>query len=188
LDKTIFIYGGNLGKPQGIQFLIKVLRSNSGNPEVFFVIVGDGTEYADLKKAIEKYQISNVLLHSAMGRDSYIELLKACDVGLIFLDPRFTIPNYPSRLLDYLSCKKPVLMAIDQATDIGRTAEENGYGLWVESRNVGDFNQKLKHFIDNPKRIRSMGEKGYQYLEKHYTVEQTYKRIMSHIKKDRVAA
>ena len=36
---------------------------------------------------------------------------------------RFTIPNYPSRLLSYLEYKKPVLCATDMATDIGSIAE-----------------------------------------------------------------
>ncbi|MGB4736475.1 MAG: glycosyltransferase family 4 protein, partial [Bacillota bacterium] len=43
LDKTVFIYGGNLGKPQGIEFLIKCLKSNQDNEDVFFLIVGSGT-------------------------------------------------------------------------------------------------------------------------------------------------
>ena len=31
IDKTIFIYGGNLGKPQGIDFLIDCIRANEDN-------------------------------------------------------------------------------------------------------------------------------------------------------------
>lgn len=48
-DKTIFLYGGNLGKPQGIDFLIKCLRSNRLNDQVFFVIAGSGTEFPKLQ-------------------------------------------------------------------------------------------------------------------------------------------
>ena len=40
LDQTVFVYGGNLGKPQGIPFLIECLKSQKDNEEVFFLIVG----------------------------------------------------------------------------------------------------------------------------------------------------
>lgn len=38
LNKTIFVYGGNLGKPQGISFLIECLKKQLDNPNVFFLI------------------------------------------------------------------------------------------------------------------------------------------------------
>lgn len=44
-DKTVFIYGGNLGKPQGIEFLMQCLKANENNNEAFIVIAGSGTEY-----------------------------------------------------------------------------------------------------------------------------------------------
>ena len=48
VDKPIFIYGGNLGKPQGIDFLIKCLDVNKERNDCHFLIVGNGTEYLKL--------------------------------------------------------------------------------------------------------------------------------------------
>ena len=45
VNKKVFVYGGNLGKPQGIPFLIECLKAVSSVDEAFFLIVGDGTEY-----------------------------------------------------------------------------------------------------------------------------------------------
>ena len=36
LDKTVFVYGGNLGKPQGIPFLVECLKTQLENRQVFF--------------------------------------------------------------------------------------------------------------------------------------------------------
>ena len=44
-EKTIFIYGGNLGKPQGIDFIIEYLKINELRDDSFILIVGSGTEY-----------------------------------------------------------------------------------------------------------------------------------------------
>jgi len=181
IDSTVFIYGGNLGKPQGLDFLLRVLDSNHNKKDLFFLIVGSGTEYEKIAKWFETNKPDNAQLLSALPKMEYDELVKSCDVGLIFLDPRFTIPNYPSRLLSYLEYKMPVLMATDMNTDIGSIAEENGYGFWSENGNLDKFNSLLDLLTTNRDLRSQMGENGYQFLEENYTVEKGYEIIMGHI-------
>ena len=138
-SKRIFIYGGNLGKPQGIDFLLKVIEENKKRDDSYFVIVGSGTEYMRVKLWFDTHLPQNACLLAALPKAKYDELVSLCDVGLIFLDKRFTIPNFPSRLLSYLECRMPVLMATDVNTDIGRIAEESGFGLWTENGNIDTF-------------------------------------------------
>ena len=180
IDSTVFIYGGNLGKPQGLDFLLRVLDSNHNKKDLFFLIVGSGTEYEKIAKWFETNKPDNAQLLSALPKMEYDELVKSCDVGLIFLDPRFTIPNYPSRLLSYLEYKMPVLMATDMNTDIGSIAEENGYGFWSENGNLDKFNSLLDLLTTNRDLRSQMGENGYQFLEENYTVEKGYEIIMGH--------
>lgn len=45
LDKTVFVYGRNLGKPQEIPFLLESLKTQLGNEKDYFLIAGDGTKY-----------------------------------------------------------------------------------------------------------------------------------------------
>ena len=88
-----------------------------------------------------------------------------CDIGLIFLDRRFTIPNYPSRLLSYLESRVPVLLATDRNTDIGMIAVENGYGCWVESGDLEGFFSLVKKLVWNVNLREEMGQRGYQFLK-----------------------
>lgn len=181
-NRPIFIYGGNLGKPQGIEFLIKCLEVNKDRDDCFFLVVGSGTEYAKLEAWIDevrrKKEDVSVCLMQGLPKEDYDMLVRSCDVGLIFLDYRFTIPNYPSRLLSYLENKMPVLCATDVNTDIGRIAEENGYGFWCESVNPEDFTALVDKMLAADR--KAMGEKGYEFLYNNYTVEHTYKTIMRH--------
>ena len=105
-------------------------------------------------------------------------LVKYCDIGLIFLDHRFKIPNYPSRLLAYLQYKIPVICATDPNTDMGRIAEDNGYGYWCESVKPEDFTALVDKMLKSDR--KAMGEKGYQFLKENYLVEHTYGAIMKH--------
>lgn len=179
-DARVFIYGGNLGKPQGIDFLIEVLKSNANRPDAFFLIAGSGTEYHSLETFCKIEKPNNVLLLPAIRKEDFDQLVRLSYAGFIFLDKRFTIPNYPSRLLTYLENKKPVLAATDSSSDIGTTAEENGYGFWVKSGDLKAFNEKLDLMINNKLLLEEMGLKGYHYLAENYTVDTAYKIIMSH--------
>lgn len=183
-NKTVFIYGGNLGKPQGIDFLIECLKSNKENSQVYFVIAGSGTEFNKLKTFFDREKLPNAQLFSQLPKDEYETLANSCDVGLIFLDYRFTIPNFPSRLLSYMQASMPVLAATDKSTDIGKVIEKGEFGLWCESNNVEEFNKKLQ-ILCNPDIRRKMGTNARKYLEENYTVKHTYEIIMKHFKSEK---
>ena len=180
LDKSIFIYGGNLGKPQGIDYLVKCLDANKERKDCYFVVVGSGTHYSLISDWYKDNKNCNVKLLHSLPKSDYDLLVKSCDVGLIFLDHRFTIPNYPSRLLSYLENKMPVLCATDVNTDIGPIAEENGYGYWCESVKPENFMALVDKMLSSDR--KEMGEKGYEFLKANYLVEHTYNAIIKHLK------
>ena len=179
-DKPLFIYGGNLGKPQGIDFLIQCLNANSLRRDCHFVVVGNGTEYKKIETWYQTTHPQSVSLFARLPKEDYDLLVQVCDVGLIFLDHRFTIPNYPSRLLSYLEYKMPIIAATDVNTDIGRLAEDNGYGYWCESVDVEAFTTCVSKYTENPASIKEMGENGYKFLLDNYLVEHTYATIVKH--------
>lgn len=180
IDKPVFIYGGNLGKPQGIDYLVKCLDANKKRTDCYFVVVGSGTEYGKLEAWYNANLNANlnVKVMKGLPKADYDLLVRSCDVGMIFLDHRFTIPNYPSRLLSYLEYKMPVLCATDVNTDIGWIAEENGYGYWCESVKLEDFTALVDKMLAADR--KTMGAKGYEFLKNNYLVEHTYNAIMRH--------
>lgn len=177
LDKRVFIYGGNLGKPQGIDFLIKCIHSQSKNHNVFFVIVGNGTEFYKLEKFVKQYPPKNMRLMRRLPKEDYEMLVAACDIGMIFLDHRFTIPNFPCRLLSYMQAKIPILACTDSNTDIGQIIVEGGFGWWCESNSVETFSEIIKDILNDIPNEKT-SEREYQYLSDYYSVDKCYEIIM----------
>lgn len=177
-NTIVFVYGGNLGKPQGIPFLIKCLKQLINNKEIFILIVGDGTEYNLLEKFFNKYQPSNMKLMKRLPKDDYDQMIASCDVGMIFLDHRFTIPNFPSRLLNYMQAKLPVLAVTDPNTDIGKVILDGQFGWWCESNNADSVASTVNHIMNNPRLVNEYGENAFKYLVDNYTVENAYSIIM----------
>ena len=179
-DKPVFIYGGNMGKPQGIPFLIECMKAVKDRKDCHFVIVGNGTEYPKLETFIREYQPKAVSLFNHLPKDEYDHLANACDVGLIFLDYRFTIPNYPSRLLAYLMKHKPIIAVTDPNCDTGQLAEENGYGFYCPSNSVESFVKVIDKMLASD--IQQTGENSYRFFLENYTVDHTYKAVIKHIR------
>jgi len=179
-NKTIFLYGGNLGKPQGIDFLLDVIVEASNNSKVFFIVVGSGTE---TKRIIEWFNVNkpeNALFINELNQHEYDILLQHCHVGLVFLSPSFTIPNYPSRILPYMKNRLPILFATDVNTDVGKEAEIFGYGFWCESGKLGEF-QKFIELLSYDDELRiKMGMNGYERLKNDFNVNYSYDMIMNH--------
>lgn len=180
IDRPVFVYGGNLGKPQGISFLMQCLDANADRQDCHFLVVGNGTEYGRMEAWFKEKKPQSVSLFSRLPKEDYDQLVRACDVGLIFLDYRFTIPNYPSRLLPYLMEKKPIIVATDPNCDTGSIAEVNGYGFWCPSNDVMAFTKTVDKLLEADKEV--MGEAGYQFYLNNYTVEHTYSQIVKHLK------
>jgi len=178
INEKIFVYGGNLGKPQGVEFICKCLKECRDLENAYFLIVGSGTEYNNLKNYIEKENLQNVMLINQLPKEDYDSLVSSCDVGLIFLDHRFTIPNFPSRLLSYMQAKMPVLACTDTNTDIGRVIEKGQFGYWCGSNDSKVFKHKIETICHAD--LYAMGQNAWNYLNEHYTVEQAYSTIMRH--------
>lgn len=177
-DAVIFLYGGNLGKPQGIPFLIECLRNERNNKRAFFIIVGQGTEYGKIQHFIDSEQPKNVVLINYLPYNEYKKIADQSDVGLILLDHRFTIPNYPSRLLAYQRAGMPIISATDPNTDIGTIARDNGYGFCCESNDVDGFSKAVNDMI-NADRVQ-MGKNAWKFFLENYTTEIGYNIIMKH--------
>ncbi|PAQ12871.1 glycosyltransferase WbuB [Bacillaceae bacterium SAOS 7] len=175
---TLFIYGGNLGKPQGINFLLEVVAQfDAGH----LLIVGSGTEYEKVRSTLQMLNNKHVTLLPYLPKEEYDQLLQIADVGLIFLDNRFTIPNFPSRLLSYMEYSLPILAATDRQTDLKDVLIESNSGFWCESGDLESFMIYTARLAMNKRLREEMGDNGRMYLEQHYDVRKAADILLKHL-------
>lgn len=179
-DEVVFLFGGNLGKPQGVSFLIDVAEQMSDRDNVFFLIVGSGTEYSKIKMRIEEKSLNNILLLERLPKLDYEMLCNASDVGLILLDKNFTIPNFPSRLLSYLDIGIPVLCATDEVCDMGDIVEEWDCGIKTLHGDINSFIKAVEKIARDEELRINMSRNARKLLEEKYTAKHSYKIIMNH--------
>lgn len=177
LDKKIFVYGGNLGRPQDVPFIIEGLKACADIEDAYFVIAGSGTDRHFLEEYVESEKPSHVKLFGFIPKEEYDKMIACCDVGLVFLDHRFTIPNFPSRLLSYMQAGLPVLACTDPNTDIGQVITDGEFGWWCESNSPAQLAQTVRTAIVAD--IAEKGKNAFCYLEDNYTVEKNYQTIVT---------
>ena len=171
-DKKVFVYGGNLGRPQDVPFIVECLKQCADMNDGYFVIAGSGTDRHFLEEYIAKENPSHVKLFGQIPKDEYDKMIACCDVGLIFLDHRFTIPNFPSRLLSYMQAGLPVLACTDSNTDVGNVIENGGFGRWCESDDPKRFAEMVQRMSEL--NLPEYGEISRQYLLDAYSVQKIY--------------
>lgn len=150
-DKYLLLYGGNFGKPQNVDYIIAAIDSCSDIEAIHFILCGSGTEFSKIDSYMKSANPKHVtVIDCLLPYEEYSCLVASCDIGLLFLDYRFTIPNFPSRLLDYMNYDLPVIAATDVNTDVGRVIMEENFGWWIESKNPQEFRNLISSiFVGN---------------------------------------
>jgi glycosyltransferase involved in cell wall biosynthesis len=179
-DAVVFVLGGNIGKPQGLDFLVDAIRATQGNTRLYFLIIGSGTHFQKLNKTFLESKFSNAALYEWLPKADFDCLLQTCDVGLILLDKKYTVPHFPSRLLSYLEAEKPVLCAVNAATDIGTIVEQAECGISVLHGDLDGFIAAALKFADDAGRRKEMGRNARELLKSRYTAHHAYEIIIRH--------
>lgn len=179
-DKKILVYGGNLGKPQGVDFLLETIAATNATENAHFLIVGEGTEFPKIQNWFNKENPQNATLLRKLPKEDYDLLLMSCDIGLIFLDKNFTIPNFPARLLSYLEMGKPVIAATDPHTDVGDIIQNNKCGFKVISGDQAAMQNAISKLLSMELELIATNCK--DLLERDYKVDRSYRLIMNRIK------
>ncbi len=170
-----FMFGGNMGKPQRIDFLLEGIQKAAGIPElkdISFDFIGDGSESRRIEDFIRENNLKNLTYRRGVERDVYEEILAASDIGIISLSEKFTIPNYPSRILSYMQLAKPVLAVTDTVTDMKELIlEKADCGYWTPSGDMDGFINTLKTIVSERETLQQKGMNGREYLEQNFDVK-----------------
>ena len=117
-----------------------------------------------------------------LPRDDYEALIHHCDVGLISLDARFTVPNFPSKTTDYLKCGLPIFAMLDEvaAKDYGFFLENIAKaGKFVLAKDIESQYHVLGKMLKDKAQLHDFSQQGRDFFVKHLSVKQAAERIIA---------
>ena len=177
-----FVYGGNMGLPQGVLNIAPAITYFKNDKDIEFIFVGKGTEWNKINEYFKEQK--NVKVLESLPREEYEKLLSSCDAGFIFLDSRFTIPNYPSRTLAYLEKGIPIIAATDKNTDIRNLVQDNNVGLWSCSDDIASLIENIKIMKENKEIRKEFSKNARELFLKEFQVERSVELLHKYINND----
>lgn len=180
-DKFVITYVGAHGIANGLHQIIEtadILRDT----KVTFVLVGDGMKKKDLIADVEKRKLTNVIFKDPVPKKEVLRYVLASDMGASVLIKNDTFKTvYSNKTFDYMSCKKPIFMAIDGVSR--ELLEKADAGVFVDPENPQDFADKVLMYLDNSMKIKQQGESGYTYAKQNFDRNVLALRYLEELKK-----
>lgn len=175
-EAVVFIYGGIISRAQGVDFIRSVFSKLKENPveNAYFLLIGSGNESEKLSKHIENLGLKNVMIKPFLPKKEYDEIQSCADIGMIFLDNRFTIANIPSRTLSYMDMGLAIIAGTDNYTDYRNIVEENKVGLWCSSDDPTTMVNNIRKLTEDANFRTECSANSRKYILKNLTTEVVY--------------
>lgn len=148
-----------------------------------FLMVGNGTEFEYIVKMKDELNLYNLRIMAKLSKDDFDKLVASSDVGIISLDHRFTIPNYPSRILSYMQSKIPILAITDNNSDIGLDIIKNNMGWRCKKNSINEFREIISEIMTdfNIHNISEKKENSFEYLKNNFDIKKSIMNIINKI-------
>jgi glycosyltransferase involved in cell wall biosynthesis len=130
LDTAIAVFGGQLVEGRGFEQLLAAAdAAEAAGSDLRFLFIGQGRLAPMIRARAESAR--NVLYHPPISRREYLQLIGACDVGLVATVPGVSSFSFPSKTVDYLRAGLPVVAAVEGGNDFISILQDYGVGRGV---------------------------------------------------------
>ena len=147
---------------------------------VLFLLIGQGMEKDRLVKMAAERKVTNVRFLDSVPKAEVFRYIIASEMGASVLKRVDTFKTvYSNKTFDYMSCKKPILMAIDGVSR--ELVEDAGAGTYVEPENTGEYNRIIREYLAHPEKLKIEGESGYKYAKENFDREVLAKKYIGYI-------
>ena len=180
-DKTIAVFGGQIAEGRGIEEILQAAAlARDTQPNLVFLFVGSGR-----LESLVRGQIAdgayNVMILAGMGRDQYLAMVAACDIGIVCTVANVDVPTFPSKTIDYLRAGLPVAASVEAATDFGAFVEEQGFGVAAVSGDPAALLGAIVAIADNPIAALEMTAAGRRTLREVFAVDTAARAILAQV-------
>ncbi len=178
-NKKVFAYFGAHGLANDLMQVLEVAKSLKNDPEILFVLIGDGMQKKLLKEKAEEYALDNIQFIDSVSKNEVADYINAADIGMAILKKTDTFKTvYPNKVFDYMACKRPVLVTIDGITR--ELIEDSNCGLYAEPENMEDFKKVVAKFCNmNEEELKTLGENGFSFVEENFDREKLAKQYLN---------
>ena len=182
-DRFVVSFMGTIGLAHGLQTVLdaaELLRETE--PDVVFVIAGEGAELETLRRRAAESGASNVIFTGGLDRNEVFSFLGRADVALVLLkDVHVFRTVLPTKLLEAMAAGLPIVLGVKgQALEILEAAEA-GIGITPES--AAELAEAVVKLKAEPELRARLGTSGRDFIKKNLTRAESARRYLVELEK-----
>jgi colanic acid biosynthesis glycosyl transferase WcaI len=125
------LHAGNIGFGQDLDMVLNAAERLRSRADVGFLFVGDGNRRAELEAAAQARQLANVRFVPYQPRDAVASVYASADTALVSLKHGLAGCIVPSKLYTILAAGRPVVAAVEEASETAAIVREQACGRVV---------------------------------------------------------
>lgn len=165
--KFVAAYFGTHGMAHKLETVLDAASLLRGDPDIVFLLVGDGAERARILELRDARGLSNVMMLDQQPKARMPMLWDLAAVSVVHLkrSPLFKTV-IPSKIFESLAMEKPIVLGVE-----GESAEiisKAGAGVCIEPENAQQLADAVLRLARDPELVRSMGAKGRTFVMENF--------------------
>ena len=174
--KFVVTFAGTLGIAQGLWSIIHAAKLLRHEEDIALLFIGDGPVKKNLIDLARELQLKNTFFHPQVPINNINPYLNISDVLLVSLKNDVVFDTFiPSKMFDFMSCGKPIILSVDgEARRIFTEAEA---GIWVHPENFYEMCDAIIALHEDRELCRHYGENGRNYVIKHFSRKEQARKL-----------
>jgi len=165
--KFVAAYIGTLGMAHGLGTVLDAAERMKSNPDIAFLLVGDGADRAALERQARERGLNNVIFAGSVGKDEVVKYWRLADAALVLLRNRPVFRHVlPSKMFEAMATERPIVLGV-----LGESAElleASGAGIVIQPENAEALAQAIERLAADPEAAKEMGRKGRRLVEAEF--------------------
>jgi glycosyltransferase involved in cell wall biosynthesis len=158
-DAFVCLHAGNMGHKQGLENVLECARTANGScRRLLFLLMGDGNQRSHLEDLAKRHAIPNLRFLPIQPPDVFQSILAAADILLVNQRGAVSDMSLPSKLTSYFAAGRPIIAAVQQASETAREIEASGGGLVVPPDEPGVLLEAVQRLSNEEGWRLQMGE------------------------------
>ena len=167
-DKRIIAYIGTLGLAHGLRTIIEAADQLRDEPDLAFVLIGDGADRDRLKREVAERGLNNLHLLGLRPRDEVPGWIASSDVLLVMLrDLPVFETVIPSKLFEFWAQERPIVLAAPHG-ECRKLMDDASAGYSITPEDVDALVAEIQRIRRDPEEAQLRAANGRRLVESRF--------------------
>ena len=165
--KFVASYVGTHGMAHHLETVLEAANQLKDQPNIIFLLVGDGAERNILLERKQKMLLNNVIMLDQQPKSMMPMLWQVSDVSMVLLKKSELFKTViPSKIFESLAMKKPIVLGVQGESQ--EIIEAANAGICIEPENYEQLANAVLSLYENPQLRKEYGNNGKSYVETNF--------------------